>query len=67
MNDFYNYDDQWYPRMDGGLSFLDICLTVEEKPRKTRIRKTDPIGIEPWPARWQATMLQLDQSAGHKR
>ena len=34
----------WWPMIFGdrwGLSFPDICLTVEENPRKTSTRKTD--------------------------
>ena len=42
--------------------FSDICLTVEEKPRKTSTSKTDPTGIEPGPAKSEATMLPLDHS-----
>ena len=40
-----------------GLSFSDICLTVEEKPRKKpQSGKLTRPGIEPRPARWEATM-----------
>ena len=45
MNDvFDDYDGQWYPVMFGGLSFLDICLTVEEKPQT---RKLTRLGMNP--------------------
>ena len=51
-----------------GLSFPDICLTVEEKPRKKpQPGKLSPLGIEPGPARWEATMLPLDHNGGHKQ
>ena len=44
----YGLDDIWWPydnRGDNGLSFPEICVIVEEKPRKkTSTRKTDPAG-----------------------
>ena len=59
---FYDYDGQWY-RDGWGLSFSDICLTVEEKnPQPGKLTRP---GIEPGPARWEATMLSLDHSGGH--
>ena len=43
---FYDYDGQW------GLSFPNMCLIVEEKPRKKpQLRKMNGPGIEPGPAR----------------
>ena len=30
--------------VEWGLNFPDICLTVEEKPRKKTTKKTDPTG-----------------------
>ena len=39
-----DYDGQWYPGIDGGLSFPEICLTVEEKPQKK-------LNQENWPDR----------------
>ena len=54
----------WWPVISGDgwdLRFLDICLTVEEKPRKkSQSGKLTRPGIEPGPARWEATMLPLD-------
>ena len=58
----------WWPIISGdgwGLSFPNICLTIEEKPHK----KPQPgiltrLGIEPEPARWEVTMLPLDHSGG---
>ena len=60
-----DYDGQWYPGMDGGLSFLDTYLTVEENSRKiTSNRETDSTGdrtrtlcvssydVIPKPQRW---------------
>ena len=44
----------WWPMVTGdgwGLSFPDICLTVEKRIRKTSTRKTDRPEIEPEPAR----------------
>ena len=46
-------NDNW------GLSFPDICLTVEEKPQETE--------IEPGLARWEATMLPLDHSSSQPK
>ena len=48
------------------LSFPGICITVEENTGKTSTRKTDPTGIEPGPARGEATMLPLDHGGGLK-
>ena len=47
------------------LIFPDICLRVEEKSRKKlQPGKLTQPGIEPERARWEATMLPLDHSAG---
>ena len=56
-----DFDCQWYPEMDGGLSFPFICLTVEEKLKPGKLTR---LGIEPGPAKWEATMLLLDHSDG---
>ena len=51
--------DRW------GLSFPDICLTVEGKFRqKTQPGKLTRPGIKHVPAWWEATMLPLDHSGG---
>ena len=47
-----------------GLRFPDICHTVEEKPRQNLNQENWQPGIEPVPARWEATMLHLDHSGG---
>ena len=48
MNDDYDNNDGQMIFWDlGGLKLPDICLTGEEKPRKTSPRKLDPTGIEP--------------------
>ena len=50
-----------------GLSFPNICLTVEEKPqKKPQPGKLTELGIEPGPARSEATVLPLDHSDGLK-
>ena len=60
---FQDYDGQWYPGMDGGLSFTDIYLTVEEKLRGN-------LNQENWPdqsgpaKKWEETILALDHSGG---
>ena len=58
----------WWPIIFGdgcSLSFPDICLTVEEKPRKNpQPRKLTRPWIEPAPARWEAMMLPLNHSGG---
>ena len=46
---FDYYDGQWYLGMDGGLSFLDICLSVEEKPRKNLNLIGRPRDLNPGP------------------
>ena len=46
------------------LSFPDICLTVEEKPRKKLNHENWPDRIEPEPTGWETTMLSLDHSGG---
>ena len=56
-----DYDGQWYPGMDGGLRFPDICLTVEEKPQPGKLTRP---GIEPGPGGWEAMMLPLEYSGG---
>ena len=40
-----DYDGQMIFGELGGLKVSDICLTGEEKPRKTSSRKTVPTGI----------------------
>ena len=46
-----------------GLSFPDICLTVEEKTRKNlNQEKLNRPGIEPGPGRWETMVLPLDHS-----
>ena len=57
----------WWPMISGdgwGLSFPDICVTVEEKPQKKQRGKLARPGVEPGTARWEATMLPLDHSGG---
>ena len=65
MNDFWRL---WWPMISGdgwGLSFPEICLTVEEKPRRKPQRgKLNRPVIEPAPAAGKVTMLPLDQSGG---
>ena len=47
------------------LNFPNICLTVDEKPwRKSQPGRLTWPGIEPGPARWEATMLTLGHSGG---
>ena len=60
----------WWPMISGdrlGLRFSDICLTLEEKFRKNpqQGKLTRP-GIEPGPARWEATILPLDHSGDQR-
>ena len=51
--------DRW------GLSFPDICLTVEEKPwKKPQPGKLTQPGIEPEPTGCEAMVLPLDRSDG---
>ena len=48
-----------------GLSFPEICLTVEDKSqKKPQPGKLTQPGIEPRPTRWEATMLPLDHIDG---
>ena len=49
----------WYPGIDGGVNFPDICLTVQEKLRKNISRS----GIEPEPARREKFYTQPQQWA----
>ena len=66
MNDFLWI---WWPMISGdgwGLSFTDICHTVEETPWKIpQTWKLTLPGFEPGPARWEATMLTLNHSGDH--
>ena len=49
----------------GGLKLPDICLTGEEKPRKTLTQKTCPIrGLNPSPLRDRCTCYHLAHSTG---
>ena len=62
MNEFWWL---WWPMISGvswGLSFPDICRTVEEKIRKKpRPEKVARPGIEPGPARWEQRRYPLAQ------
>ena len=51
--------DRWGPKFSWHLSY-----SWRKTPEKTSTRKTDPSGIEPRPAVWEATMLPLDHSSG---
>ena len=47
------------------LSFPNICLAIEEKPRKKpQPGKLTRPEIEPGPPRWEATILRLHDSGG---
>ena len=65
-----SWNDVWWlswPMISGdgwGLRFLDMCLRVEGKPRKSQPGKLTLSGIEPGAAGWEATMLLLDHSDG---
>ena len=58
MNDFYDYDGQWYPELDAGLSFPDISLTDEENPpEKPQPGKLSQLEFEPRSAWREAKVL----------
>ena len=52
-----DYDGQMIFRNLRGLKLPDICLTSEEKPWKTSLRKPVSTGYRPEPSVWQACML----------
>ena len=43
-----------------GLSFPNVCLTVEETPEKNLNRESDTFGDRTVPIRWKTRMLSLD-------
>ena len=65
MNDFDD-DGQWYPGMIVAYVFLIFVLRLRKNPEKTQPGKLTLPGIEPGPAKWEATMLPLDYSAGRQ-
>ena len=59
----------WWPRISGdgwSLSFPDMSYSWGKPRKKPQPGKLTRPGIEPGPARWEATMLPLDQSGGQK-
>ena len=52
---FYDYDSKWYPWIDRDWLFPTFVWQLRKKPQRGKLAWP---GIEPWPARWEAMVLQ---------